>query len=310
MGREKTLYEILQVAPEASAEVIQGAYRALLKNAGLHPDLGGTSEVAQAINEAYAILSNGEARREYDEALRMAHVAPEEQGRPFLLLVCPHCRRRNLLEDERDLQRARCRYCKKPLERRPSPLEQDDARAFRLGIYLFDKRMYDRARREFQATVRIKPREPKYHYWLGRTHYQQRSLANARAAFTAAAKLNPRQFHYHFWRAQVAYSLRDFSGAAEGFLAASKLRKAHIPTLQRLGMCYYRLKEFEAAVTALTRATASRTARFEPLVWLGLSHMALKEFSSALKIFQRASKLQPQNSQIQNYLEVCEKHQS
>ena len=305
MGKEKTLYEILQVAPEASLEVIKGAYRALLKNAGQHPDLGGKSEAAQAINEAYAILSNPETRKEYNNTLAMGSAGATEAPRPYLLLVCPSCRHRNLLEDARELRRARCFKCGKPLEGRPRTQEQDDARAYRLGLFLFDRRMYDRARYEFQAAVRIKPREGKYHYWLGRTHYQTRSLQNARAAFATASKLNMKQFHYLFWLAQTSYRLRDFATAAEGFQVATDLRPGHIPTLLRLGMCFYRLKEFKSAVKVLKKATSRRTPRFQPLFWLGLSHMALREFSQAAEVLEKALKQQPANTQAQNYLAVC-----
>ena len=57
----KDYYKILQVAPDASPEVIQMAYKALAKK--YHPDLNpGQEEAAQEkmkdVNEAYEILSD------------------------------------------------------------------------------------------------------------------------------------------------------------------------------------------------------------------------------------------------------------
>ena len=66
----KDYYKILQVAPDASTEVIQMAYKALGKK--YHPDLNpGQEEAAQEkmkdVNEAYEILSDKDKRWQYDQ---------------------------------------------------------------------------------------------------------------------------------------------------------------------------------------------------------------------------------------------------
>jgi curved DNA-binding protein CbpA len=66
----KDYYHILQVHPEASQEVLNGAYRSLVKQ--FHPDKFHThrKEAMNAkmreINEAYQVLSNTQTRTEYD----------------------------------------------------------------------------------------------------------------------------------------------------------------------------------------------------------------------------------------------------
>lgn len=63
----KDYYQILEVAPEASSEVIQAAYRALSRK--YHPDLVGphsSLEMMQIVNEAYAVLADPVARKAYD----------------------------------------------------------------------------------------------------------------------------------------------------------------------------------------------------------------------------------------------------
>lgn len=67
----KDYYKILQVAPDASPEVIQMAYKALAKK--YHPDLNpGQEEAAQEkmkdVNEAYEILSDKDKRWQYDKS--------------------------------------------------------------------------------------------------------------------------------------------------------------------------------------------------------------------------------------------------
>lgn len=76
-------YEILQVHPKASAEIIKRAYRTLC---GLyHPDIVPPQERAEAdrkmalINAAYAVLIDPSARREYDKSRLGAHPASVPQ---------------------------------------------------------------------------------------------------------------------------------------------------------------------------------------------------------------------------------------
>jgi hypothetical protein len=81
---EVDYYEILQVHPRASAEMIKKAYRTLMGDMRGHPDLGGDVERAKLINEAYAVLSDSDLRRAYDQA--RARVVPSgggEAGAPW-----------------------------------------------------------------------------------------------------------------------------------------------------------------------------------------------------------------------------------
>ena len=81
-------YKILNVSPSASAEEIRAAHRELVKM--FHPDLfpaavakARANQKLQQINEAYAVLSNPEKRRQYDderESARRAEEARRFQG--------------------------------------------------------------------------------------------------------------------------------------------------------------------------------------------------------------------------------------
>ncbi len=65
---EVDYYELLQVHPRASPEMIKKAYRTLMGEMGAHPDLGGDEERAKLLNEAYAVLGDPDLRRAYDQA--------------------------------------------------------------------------------------------------------------------------------------------------------------------------------------------------------------------------------------------------
>jgi uncharacterized RDD family membrane protein YckC len=58
-------YEVLQVSPTASPEVISAAYRRLAQMH--HPDAGGSAEKMKLLNQAYENLSNPVKRQMYDD---------------------------------------------------------------------------------------------------------------------------------------------------------------------------------------------------------------------------------------------------
>lgn len=62
-------YEILEVAPTASSEVIDAAFRGLMKKYGDDPDPA-VRERRRTVEDAHAVLGNADRRRAYDEARR------------------------------------------------------------------------------------------------------------------------------------------------------------------------------------------------------------------------------------------------
>jgi hypothetical protein len=66
----RNYYRILHVQPEAPAQIITASYRTLMSKLKVHPDLGGDTDAAALINEAYAVLSDSAKRARYDEQRR------------------------------------------------------------------------------------------------------------------------------------------------------------------------------------------------------------------------------------------------
>ena len=79
---EKNYYQILQVDPNASSEIIDKAYKTLIKK--YHPDLQTeenkiyATEMIKKLNEAYEVLSNDEKRRLYDINLNKNNISIAE----------------------------------------------------------------------------------------------------------------------------------------------------------------------------------------------------------------------------------------
>ncbi len=85
MNNRRNYYRILHVQPEAPIEIIKASYRSLMTKLNVHPDRGGDHEYAVLINQAYAVLSDSQRRKKYDEMLlsrnrsankRTVHEAP------------------------------------------------------------------------------------------------------------------------------------------------------------------------------------------------------------------------------------------
>ena len=82
MAKTTNYYEVLGVRREASQAEIRNAYRNLAKT--LHPDHpGGSAEKFSRIQEANAVLSDPDRRREHDEELDLAHAADQLAGLNF-----------------------------------------------------------------------------------------------------------------------------------------------------------------------------------------------------------------------------------
>lgn len=77
-GDEKTHYEVLGVASDASPEEIKKAARRLMQTH--HPDRGGDEAVAASINTAFGVLSSSAKREEYDEFLRSGGESAEPEA--------------------------------------------------------------------------------------------------------------------------------------------------------------------------------------------------------------------------------------
>lgn len=63
-GYRKSFYELLEVTPNCSLQVIKSSYKRLLLKT--HPDKGGSAEIFNLVARAYMILANPEARQIYD----------------------------------------------------------------------------------------------------------------------------------------------------------------------------------------------------------------------------------------------------
>ncbi len=103
MKNRRNYYRLLQVQPDAPAEIIRAAYRAIMLKLKRHPDLGGSTVDAADLNEAYEVLTDPRRRAAYDKELYL------------------HYTKKNAAPDKSPLITVFCPVCKRPLARKPAP---------------------------------------------------------------------------------------------------------------------------------------------------------------------------------------------
>lgn len=143
MNKDRDYYQLLHVQPDAPREIIRASYRTLMQRMRMHPDLGGDSEVAAALNEAYAVLIEPEKRAAYDRARTGQPAAPPPPPPPYqapvdmeeaveshaALSACAFCAEPTK-GDMADSKEASCGVCGSPLQPlQQLPMDQPDRRA-------------------------------------------------------------------------------------------------------------------------------------------------------------------------------------
>ena len=76
MSFKRDYYEILGARKDASSHEIERLYKREARKR--HPDRGGAEDDMKALNEAYSVLRDANARRAYDHSRRKAKVARHE----------------------------------------------------------------------------------------------------------------------------------------------------------------------------------------------------------------------------------------
>lgn len=141
MKNRRNYYRLLNVQPDAPAEVIRSSYRTMMHRMRMHPDLGGDGEHAALLNEAFETLIDPGRRAQYD-ATRSAHPRDDASAggkqaysakvtelplsRDPECIFCshPHIHTHRVPAD------AHCDRCESPLAlAKPAQIEDSDRRA-------------------------------------------------------------------------------------------------------------------------------------------------------------------------------------
>lgn len=142
-------YEVLQVSPSASPEVIEAAYRGLMRKYGEDPDPA-VRELRQHVEAAFAVLSNEQLRAAYDAQRNGAATEPTPPAEPepyaFRPATVVECPRDPGVETALRCSRCDTPICPKCLIQSPVGARcRDCARIVKSPIYTLDNASMARA---------------------------------------------------------------------------------------------------------------------------------------------------------------------
>lgn len=201
-------YEALGVTRGCSVGEARDAYFALAKRfhpdrvagAGLDDMASEAEEVFRRVNEAHAVLTDLQLRREYDKVLDGGGSDEADEARA-------------LIEAEM---------------------------AFQRGTVAFRKRDYAGALAQFEEACRLNDREGEHLAWRAWTRFCDPKLDNSealpglRGELRAAIKCSPKSAVSHYFLGEVHLAMGDDKKAIASFEKTIELKPSHVDALRQL----------------------------------------------------------------------------
>lgn len=203
----KTHFEVLKLAPSASAAQVRDAYFTLAKQ--FHPDrvLGlGLRDLAQQaeelfrrINEAYTVLADAKARSAYEESLKQPAGAKDEA--------------RDALEAE---------FC------------------FQRGTVAFRKKQFAKALEQFSEARRLSSREGEHLAWIAWTTFcdpqvdKAAALPQIKQMLLESLELSPKNAEINYFLAETYLALGEEKRAVVALNRALEIKPDHVDAQRRM----------------------------------------------------------------------------
>ncbi|MGK0289523.1 MAG: tetratricopeptide (TPR) repeat protein [bacterium] len=319
-------YKILMVDPAASFDVIKAVYRALMKQKEVHPDLGGDTNRAQEINNAYEILSDPVEKEKLDLLLLAETKKEETKTIEQILVVCTHCATLNELESRQFISVAKCGYCRRSFfepdsnnehatyeepqhyPEEPPTTEKKEKLTPEFAQYLYNKGLYLRALEDYLHLIQVEPNQPSHAYQAGLCYYRLKNFEKSSHYFHLAVKKESHNFNYNFWLGKSLYRLKQFSQAIDYLEKAQKYRANNLHCLAILGTCYFKVGNYSKAIFRLSPVISQKPGLYQAIYWIAFSYFKEQRFSQAKIYFERGKQILPHIKQIDDMIIACEQY--
>lgn len=172
------------------------------------------------------------------------------------------------------------------------------------GLNYFKKGQYQVAIQRFQDAIKLNPKSPEAHYYLGRCYYETRwksseirekHLTLAIQLFQNALILNPNFFEAHVFKAESLFEYGKFDDAIIALQESIKKYPNNPEFYTLLSKCYNAKWDFENSIQALKSALSLDPNNVENNISIGQLYFSQKKFVDGKKFFINASKLNPDN---------------
>jgi len=170
------------------------------------------------------------------------------------------------------------------------------------GVVFLAHKNYDRALKDFSASLVRSPRNPGVLNNRGQCHYLQKDYPQAIADFTEALELNPKHFVALNNRALVRIELKQFDHALRDIQAALKLNPKYPEALLNRGVINEETGQSKKAIADYTAAIKIDKAYAGAYGNRAFSYRRAGMYAEAIKDLRTAMKLEPSNFEPVNDL--------
>lgn len=307
---EKNPYEILGLNIEAPMTVIKAAYKALMKSDG-HPDLGGSSDFAQKLNEAYQILSNEEKKKKLDNNLKSKKTAQKT----IYYILCISCGALNSLQSPHLIKQSKCYQCsqafrvdsssenKHTKEKKTTKKEQVNEK---MAYEFFHRKMYHRSIREYNFLISENPTESYYYYYMiGLCCSQQSQFRESLKNFLKSLERKSNYWEAGIEAGKALVKMHQYSEALIHFTRCLPQVKNPHKIRTHIGICYYKMGMFSKAVQELLLVIDIDPIFEQAIYFLALSFYQMHDFSRAKKYFLMSEFHYNDNQKIKEMIDYC-----
>jgi len=130
-------------------------------------------------------------------------------------------------------------------------------------------------------------------YRQGKQFFEQKQYKKAMEAFQQALKLDPKNPSLHNYLGLTYKKLEFFEDALKSYQEAIRLKPTSSVYYYNLGMLYYDLKMYQQSVEALKLAIKNNSQDADNHYLLGKAYARLKQRSAALEHYRELKKLDP-----------------
>jgi tetratricopeptide (TPR) repeat protein len=128
-----------------------------------------------------------------------------------------------------------------------------------------------------------KDRELKRHFTAGRKLYNKRMYNRALREFDKAVKIDPNSFKAYFWRGRVYLKMGHYDKATADFKMVVKLKPDYARPYHNLGWLYYQKGKYEESIQYLNKAIELEPNNGWAYYTRGRSHFRKGNLQGALR---------------------------
>ncbi|MDY7033304.1 MAG: tetratricopeptide repeat protein [Thermodesulfobacteriota bacterium] len=163
----------------------------------------------------------------------------------------------------------------------------EGSRYFDLGLFAYEDGDFVKAEGHFLRALEMNSRNPRYHYYLGKTYLKTEQYKKARKSMNTAWNLDPEIPGLKYDVALLGYKTFNYVRAANLFAEIVKADPSNTLAQYHAGMSLYKLNQYEEAVGYLEEALdGDLSLRERAYYYTGICFQKMGKINKALAMFE------------------------